>query len=134
MKDAVLAPIAIPIGLVIYVISFALASIFLYWFFDRPQDWSYVIPILTSFTSLIIACETIRGKFGNISATITAWIVAGFWIFMVAADIFGFMNDIAGVIQGTYQEEDPGFVDIVNALLNTKIYAVTSALLAFGDK
>ena len=134
MKDAVLAPIAIPIGLVIYVISFALASIFLYWFFDRPQDWSYVIPIFTSFISLGIAHGVVEEYFGKISARATIWIVAGFWIFMVAADIFGFMNDIAGVIQGTYQEEDPGFVDVVNALLSTKIYAVTSALLAFGDK
>lgn len=47
--------IAVPLGLVVYVISLTLILIFFMWFFDKPQEWSYLIPILTSLFALGIA-------------------------------------------------------------------------------
>ena len=127
--------IGVPIALVCYVIFVALIFGFCNWSFERPADWSYGIPIITSLFSLGGACAVAEKFSGASGAKITSMIVAAFWILFVIACISGNINDIITVLAGENIEPDAMDIvmEIVDGLLNAKIFAVVSCLLAAGQ-
>ena len=50
--------LGIIIGIFVYVIAAFLFLLFFYWFFDKPHEWSYFIPIATAAVSVGIAATT----------------------------------------------------------------------------
>ncbi len=127
--------IGVPIALVSYVIFVALIFGFCNWSFERPADWSYGIPIITSLFSLGGACAVAENFSGASGAKITAMIVAAFWVLFVVADVSGSINDIITVLAGKNVEPDvmDVLMEIVDGLLNAKIFAVVSCILAAGQ-
>ena len=128
--------ISVPVALVCYVIFVVLILAFCNWFFDKPGDWPYVIPIVTSSFSLGGACVIAEEKLSSKSgAKITAMIVAAFWILFVIVDITGNINDVITALAG--ENPKPDTLDVimfyVDVLLNAKIFAVVSCLLAAGQ-
>lgn len=114
------AIISVPVALLCYVFFIVVTSIFCKWFFDRPEEWPYLIPIITSFFPMFMACIIAEEKFSSKSgAKITAIIIAAFWIIFVVADITGIFDDIIAVLML--------FMDV---LLNSKIFAVVSCIVA----
>lgn len=130
------ATIGVPIALVCYVIFVALIFGFCNWSFERPADWSYGIPIITSLFSFSGACAIAEKFSGTAGAKITAMIVAAFWILFVIVDISGSINDIITVLAGENLQPDVMdiIMEIVDGLLNAKIFAVVSCILALGQK
>lgn len=128
--------VSVPIALVCYVFFVILFLMLCNWFFDRPADWPYIIPIIVSSFSLAGACVIAEEKLSSKSgAKITAMIVATFWILFVIVDITGNINDVITVIAG--KNPSPDALDVimfyVDVLLNAKIFAVVSCLLAAGQ-
>ena len=128
--------VSVPVALACYVISVVLILMFCNWFFDKPREWSYAIPIITSSCSFIIACVVAEDKLSSkTGAKITAVIIAAFWIVFVIADISGGINDIITALAG--KNPQPDTLDVlmfyVDVLLNSKIFAVVSCLLAAGQ-
>ena len=128
--------VSVPVALVCYVIFVVLILAFCNWFFDRPAEWPYLIPIVTSSFSLAVACGIAEEKLNSkAGAKITALLVAAFWILFVIADISGTVNDFIAVLAGEDIETD--VLDVimfyVDVLLNSKIFAVVSCLLAAGQ-
>lgn len=112
--------ISVPVALLCYVFFVVVISIFCNWFFDSPEEWPYLIPFVTSFFSLGLACFIAEEKFSSKSgAKITAMIIAAFWVIFVVADIVGAVDDVIAVLML--------YVDV---LLNSKIFAVVSCFLA----
>lgn len=128
--------ISVPVALLCYVISVVVILAFCNWFFDNPREWTYAIPIITSSCSLAIACYVAEEKLSSkTGAKLTAVIVATFWILFVIVDISGDLNDIVAVLAGKNLEPDALDVIMmyVDVLLNSKIFAVVSCLLAAGQ-
>lgn len=127
--------IAVPIAIVCYVIFVALIFGFCNWSFERPADWSYGIPIITSLFSLGGACAVAEKLSGTAGAKITTMIIATFWILLVIADIAGSINDLITVLAGENLEPDllGDIISLLDGLLNAKIFAVVSCLLAAGQ-
>lgn len=128
--------VSVPIVLVCYILFVILFLVLCNWFFDRPAEWPYVIPIIVSSFSLGGACVVAEEKLSSKSgAKITAMIVAAFWILFVIVDITGNINDVITVLAG--KNPSPDTLDIimfyVDVLLNAKIFAVVSCLLAAGQ-
>ena len=127
--------ISVPVALVCYIIFVALILAFCNWFFDKPSEWSYVIPIITSSFSFAGACSIAEDKMSSkTGAKITAIIIAAFWILFVIADITGSVQDIISVLAGEHPKQDTLDVIMfyVDVLLNAKIFAVVSCLLTAG--
>lgn len=128
--------VSVPIALVCYILFVILFLVLCNWFFDRPAEWPYVIPIIVSSFSLGGACVVAEEKLSSKSgAKITAMIVVAFWILFVIVDITGNINDVITVLAG--KNPSPDTLDIimfyVDVLLNAKIFAVVSCLLAAGQ-
>jgi len=128
--------VSVPIALVCYILFVILFLVLCNWFFDRPAEWPYVIPIIVSSFSLGGACVVAEEKLSSKSgAKIAAMIVAAFWILFVIVDITGNINDVITVLAG--KNPSPDTLDIimfyVDVLLNAKIFAVVSCLLAAGQ-
>ena len=127
------AAAVVPVALVCYVFFVVLFLVLCNWFFDRPADWPYLIPIIISSFSLGGACMVAEEKFSSkAGAKITAMIVAAFWILFVIVDITGNLQDLVMVLAG--KNPRPDTLDVimfyVDVLLNSKIFAVVSCLLA----
>jgi len=128
--------ISVPVALVSYIIFVVLILAFCNWFFDRPGDWPYLIPIITSSFALGGACNIAEEKMSSkAGAKITAIIIAAFWIIFVIADITGNVQDIISVLAGKNPQPDTLEIIMfyVDVLLNSKIFAVVSCLLAAGQ-
>lgn len=128
--------VSVPVALVIYVISVALILAFCNWFFDKPSDYPYLIPIITSSFSMALACMIAEEKLNSkAGAKIAAVLIAAFWIIFVIVDLSGSVKDIIDVLTG--KELQPDALDIimmyVDILLNSKIFAVVSCLVAAGQ-
>jgi len=130
--DFVRELIAVPIGLVLYVILVAVIFTFCLWFFDKPQDWPYLIPIITAFISLSIACDAAKNISSINGAKILGGIVVVFWIIFVVVDFAGTIQDIISALFGRSNTHDSMDVIMfyVDAALNAKIFAVTSIFAA----
>ena len=128
------AIIGVPVGLVIYVIAVVAIMTFCLWFFDKPQEWRIAIPIITSLFSSSIACSIAEG-ISKISEKIVAALIALFWIAFVVVDVTGSIQNWISVIQGKTPTMDE--IDMVmfyvDGVLNAKIFAVVSGLIAFGN-
>ena len=125
--------ISVPVALLCYVFFVVVISIFCNWFFDRPEEWPYLIPFITSFFSFGMACGLAEDKFSSKSgAKVTAFLIAAFWVIFVVADIAGAVDDVISVLVGKYT--GPSDLDVimfyVDILLNSKIFAVVSCLTA----
>lgn len=128
--------VSVPVALVSYVIFVALILVFCNWFFDKPSDYPYLIPIITSSFSIGLACMVAEEKLNSkAGAKITAIIIAAFWIIFVIVDLSGSVKDIIDALTG--KELQPDALDIimmyVDILLNSKIFAVISCLFAAGQ-
>lgn len=128
--------IGVPIALVCYIIFVALIFGFCNWSFEKPADWSYGIPIITSLFSLGGACAIAEKFSSTAGAKITAMIIATFWILLVIVDIGGSINDVITVLTGGNLEPDlvGDIISLLDGLLNAKIFAVVSCILALGQK
>ena len=122
------------IGLVIYLLFVALILAFCMWFFDKPHEWPYAIPIIISFFSLAITCG-ILDNFAKGLGTVVAFIVAALWIAFIVIDVKGDIQDIIGFFQGEMQtmDEMDMIMMYVDGVLNAKIFAVVSGIFAFGS-
>lgn len=128
--------ISVPIALACYIISVAIILALCNWFFDKPSEWSYAIPIITSSCSLAIACGVAEEKLSSkTGAKIASVIIAAFWILFVIVDISGGINDIITVLAG--KNPEPDTLDVImfyiDVLLNSKIFAVVSCLFTIGQ-
>ena len=128
--------VAVPVALVCYVIAVVLISLFCQWFFDRPEDWPYLIPIITAGFSMAAAVGVAEEKFDSKpSAKVVAIIIAAFWVVFVIVDVAGGIQDLINFLAG--KDPDPDALDVimlyVDVLLNSKIFAVVSCLLAAGQ-
>ncbi len=126
--------IAIPIGLVIYVILVAVIFSFCLWFFDKPHEWPYLIPILTAFISLSFACDVARNISSQNGAAILGAIVVAFWIIFIIVDFAGtIQNFIAALFgQSTSYDSLDALMFYIDAALNAKIFAVISIIAAMA--
>ncbi len=130
---------AIPAGLLAYVISVIILCSFFIWFFDKPQNWDYFIPIVTSFMAFVIAEATAEEISGNHKVASLVGILIGiFWVVLVVADIFGNVSDFIHAIIGSQDHKtDVGVWDVFlfyfDAILSSKIFATVSAICAAGD-
>ena len=127
--------IGVPIALVCYAIFVVLIFGFCNWSFERPADWSYGIPIITSLFSLGGACAVAEKFSGASGAKITSMIVAAFWILLVIVDVVGSINDVITVLAGENLKPDlvGDIISLLDGLLNAKIFAVVSFILAAGQ-
>lgn len=126
--------IAVPSALVCYVIFVALIFAFCNWSFERPADWQYGIPIITSMFSFAGACGVAEKLSSSTGAKITAMLIAAFWVVFVIADVTGTITDVVNALEGQNSEVDSTdiIMEFVDGLLNAKIFAVVSCLLAAG--
>lgn len=76
--------LAVPLGLIAYVISLVLILGFLSWFIDKPQDWDYFIPITTSLLALGIGVGVAESNGDSSAGKFVASFVAFFWVAFVA--------------------------------------------------
>lgn len=131
--------VAIPAGLLAYVISIIIIFMFFIWFFDKPTNWDYFIPIVTSFMAFIIAEFTAEEISGNRKvAALVGILIGGFWVVLVVADIFGNISDFIHVIIGSKEyKNDVGIWDMFlfyfDTILSSKIFATVSAICAAGS-
>ena len=131
--------IAIPAALLAYVISVIMLCLFFVWFFDKPANWDYFIPIVTSFMAFVIAEATAEGMSGNHKVAALVGILIGiFWVIVVVADIFGNISDIIhAIISPQNYKPDVGIWDMFlfyfDTILSSKIFATVSAICAFGE-
>ena len=129
------AIIGVPVGIIIYLISVVVIMAFCQWSFEKPQEWQTAIPIITSLFSMGIACGIVEDKFSKLSGKFLTLIIAAFWIALVVVDITGNIQDLIGMFKG----ETPTFDEIdmvmfyVDGVLNVKIFAITSAIMALGN-
>ena len=134
MKALIGVLICVPVGLIIYVISVAAILAFCLWFFDKPHEWQTAIPIITSLFSLGIACGPIE-KFSETSEKILTFIIAAFWILFVVIDTKGTIEDFIGFFTGNTSTKDEldMLMFYIDSVLNAKIFAVVSGIMAFGS-
>lgn len=123
--------ILVPIGLVIYCLLVILIFGFWCWFFDKPQEWDWFIPITTSMMSLGGTNGFLEEKFKSpTSGVIVAGLVVAFWVIFVFVDIFG---TVSSFVTGDFRMDN---VDVLmfylDKLLNSKIFAVVSAIIFLG--
>ena len=129
------AIIGVPVGIIIYLISVVVIMAFCQWSFEKPQEWQTAIPIITSLFSMGIACGIVEDKFSKLSGKFLTLIIAAFWIALVVVDITGNIQDLIEMFKG----ETPTFDEIdmvmfyVDGVLNVKIFAITSAIMALGN-
>ena len=128
--------ISVPVALLCYVIAVAIILALCNWFFEKPSEWPYAIPIITSAFSFALACFVAEEKFSSkAGAKITAVIIAAFWVVFVFVDISGSIEDLIHILAG--KNIEPDALDIImtyiDVLLNSKIFAVVSCLLAAGQ-
>ena len=127
--------IGVPVGIIIYLISVVVIMAFCQWSFEKPQEWQTAIPIITSLFSMGIACGIVEDKFSKLSGKFLTLIIATFWIALVVVDITGNIQDLIGMFKG----ETPTFDELdmvmfyVDGVLNVKIFAITSAIMALGN-
>lgn len=127
--------IGVPVGIIIYLISVVVIMAFCQWSFEKPQEWQTAIPIITSLFSMGIACSIVEDKFSKLSGKFLTLIIAAFWIALVVVDITGNIQDLIGMFKG----ETPTFDELdmvmfyVDGVLNVKIFAITSAIMALGN-
>ena len=126
--------VGVPVALVCYVIFVALIFSFCNWSFERPADWPYGIPIITALFSMGGACGVAEKISSSAGAKITAILIAAFWVLFVIADMTGTVNDFLNVLAGNNPNPDAAdiIMQLVDGLLNAKIFAVTSCILASG--
>ena len=130
---------AIPAGLLAYVISVIILCSFFIWFFDKPQNWDYFIPIVTSFVAFVIAEMTAEEISGSHKvAAFVGFLIGSFWVVLVVADIFGNVSDIIHAIIGSQDHKnDVGawemFLFYFDRILSSKIFATVSAICASGS-
>ncbi len=133
------ALLSIPAALCAYVISVIILFLFFIWFFDKPQNWDYFIPIVTSFMAFVIAEATAEEISGNRKAAALVGLLIGiFWVVLVVADIFGIVSDFIHMIIGSQNHKvDVGVWDMFlfyfDTILSSKIFATVSAVCAFGE-
>lgn len=125
--------ISIPVALVGYFISVVVILLFCNWFFDKPQDWPYLIPIINSSFSLGIAYFIANDLFNSRGgAKATVLLIAIFWVVFVIVDITGNIREIVDIFSGNHPQKD--HIDFImfciDVLLNSKIFAAVSALFA----
>lgn len=131
--------LSIPAALLTYVISVILLFLFFVWFFDKPQNWDYFIPIVTSFVAFVIAEVTAAEISGNHKAAALVGLLIGiFWGVLVVADIFGNVSDFIHAIIGSQDHKnDVGawnvFLFYFDSILSSKIFATVSAICAVGS-
>lgn len=128
--------ITVPILLVCYVISVIVIFALCNWWFDRPENWPYVIPIITSLFSIGIVAGIAEEKLSDkAAAKIAIMIIAAFWVLVVIADVTGTIGDIVNAVSGKDPEPDALdiFVTLLDGLLNAKIFAVVSCLMAASE-
>lgn len=130
---------AIPAGLLAYMISVIILCSFFIRFFDKPQNWDYFIPIVTSFMAFVIADVTAEEISGNRkTAALVGLLIGIFWVVLVVADIFGNVSDFIHATIGLQDHKtDVGIWDVFlfyfDAILSSKIFATVSAICAVGD-
>ena len=123
--------VLVPLGLVVYVISVVLIFAFWCWFFDKPQEWTWFIPITTASFSLAIPCGFLEENFHSpVSAALVTIIVASFWVLFVIVDIGGSIADL--VLGNTSVDNIDILMLYIDTLLNSKIFAFISVCLAGG--
>lgn len=131
--------VAIPAGLLAYVISVIIFCSFYIWFFDKPQNWDYFIPIVTSFMAFVIAEVTAEEISGNHKAAALVGLLIGiFWVVLVVADIFCNVSDFIHAIIGSQDHKnDVGawdmFLFYFDSILSSKIFATVSTICAVGS-
>lgn len=130
--------VAIPAALLAYVISVILLFLFFIWFFDKPANWDYFIPIVTSFVAFVISEVTAEEISGNSKVAALVGVLIGiFWVVLVVADIFGNISDIVHAISDPQNyKADVGIWDMFlfyfDRILSSKIFATVSAICAVG--
>ena len=125
-------------GMVVYVISIFLVFLFFVWFFDKPEEWSYFIPIATAIVSIGCATGTAdEVSDGKKSGALLTILIAGMWVVFVVVDVVGDVSDILYAIVGSYEQGEAGAFEIFmfgfDRLLSSKIFAVVSVLVACGS-
>ena len=129
--------IAVPIGLVAYVISLVLFLIFFLWFFDKPNEWSIVIPTLTSLFALSIAMAAAETNGGKGTGRTVAFIVAFFWAAFVVIDLLSGASDIIQIITGRgffdLNDDTSVLMTLIDGAWSSKVCAVVSFIMASGD-
>ena len=132
------ALVAIPAALLAYIISVMLLLLVFICFFDKPANWDYFIPIVTSFVAFVIAEVTAEEISGNSQVAALVGVLIGiFWVVLVVADIFGNISDIVHAISDPQNyKADVGVWDMFlfyfNRILSSKIFATVSAICAVG--
>lgn len=125
-------------GMIAYVVSVLLIFLFFYWFFDKPMEWSYFIPIVTALLSISIASVSAEevSESKKVGALLTV-LIAGMWIIFVVIDVVGDVSDIFHAIIGQYKSDEIGAFEIFmfsfDKILSSKIFAVISFLVAGGS-
>lgn len=125
-------------GYVVYIVSVPLIFLFFYWFFDKPAEWSYFIPIATAIISIGCASGTAEEVSGGKKAgALLTVLIAGMWVMLVVVDVVGGVSDIWHGLVGHYEQGEVGVFEIFmfsfDSLLSSKIFAVVSVLVAGGS-
>lgn len=117
-------------GMAAYVVAIILSFLFFIWFFDKPADWPYFIPIATALISISTAVGTADEVSGGKKAgAFLAILIAGMWIVFVVVDVVGDVSDILRAEHGevgTFEIFMAGF----DTFLSSKIFAVVSFFVA----
>lgn len=117
-------------GMAAYVVAIILSFLFFIWFFDKPADWPYFIPIATALISISTAVGTADEVSGGKKAgAFLAILIAGMWIVFVVVDVVGDVSDILRAEHGevgTFEIFMAGF----DKFLSSKIFAVVSFFVA----
>ncbi|WP_019543838.1 hypothetical protein [Selenomonas bovis] len=117
-------------GMAAYVVAIILSFLFFIWFFDKPADWPYFIPIATALISISTAVGTADEVSGGKKAgAFLAILIAGMWIVFVVVDVVGDVSDILRA-----EHDEAGIFEIFMAgfdtFLSSKIFAVVSFFVA----
>lgn len=133
MKGLITAPLVIPAALAGYAITVILSVLFWVWFFDKPWEWDYFIPIVTSVVSMSVAMGIAETFSSKTTSKVVLFIIAAYWVIFAVANFIGDVQDIFSFILHEKNFEEVFFsYDLVDIFLSPNILAVTSVMMAMG--
>ena len=130
MREAV----GIPAGLLSYFMSMIVLLLIFGFFLPNPREWSYLITIATTFIAFKISCAAAISFSTETGVKVVAFMLAAFWLVSLGVDVFNLAAQVIDVLSASKDSAKSmaNFKDMAEAVWNTKICAVVTAILAVG--
>lgn len=130
MREAV----GIPAGLLSYFMATVVLLLMFGFVLPNPREWSYFITISTTFIAFKLACAAAISFSTETGVKVVALMLAAFWLVSLGVDVFNLAGKVIDVLSASKDSAKSmaGFKDMAEAVWNTKVCAVVTAILAVG--